>query len=184
METTMETTMGTARTFDATTWAKSFNETLVKLGYQPHDEGWLTGWFANAIMCGYDHAAPATDPAPAPAVVAPVAWIVSASESIPYPHIERLVDVGGYPSGTKLYAAAPPATDALDAQRYRWLRVNAATIMTNSEYDAFVEWLPEEKELDAAIDAAMRYPAPATREALSQSGPAAGDTPERHRGNS
>jgi len=46
----------TTRTFDARTWAKSFNETLVKLGYQPHDEGWLLGWFANAIMCGHDHA--------------------------------------------------------------------------------------------------------------------------------
>jgi hypothetical protein len=46
----------TVRTFDASTWAKSFNETLVKLGHQPHDEGWLQTWFANAIMCGYDHA--------------------------------------------------------------------------------------------------------------------------------
>lgn len=46
--------MKTMRTFDARTWARSFNETLVKLGYQPHDEGWLIGWFANAIMCGYD----------------------------------------------------------------------------------------------------------------------------------
>lgn len=44
----------TVRTFDARTWAKSFNETLVQLGHQPHDEGWLIGWFANAIMCGYD----------------------------------------------------------------------------------------------------------------------------------
>lgn len=46
----------TVRTFDARTWAKSFNETLVILGYQPHDEGWLIGWFANAIMMGYDEA--------------------------------------------------------------------------------------------------------------------------------
>lgn len=46
----------TVRTFDARTWAKSFNETLVALGYQPHDEGWLIGWFANSIMCGYDEA--------------------------------------------------------------------------------------------------------------------------------
>lgn len=46
----------TVRTFDARTWAKSFNETLVKLGYQPHDEGLLIGWFANAIMIGYDEA--------------------------------------------------------------------------------------------------------------------------------
>ena len=41
-------------TFDARTWAKGFNQTLVKRGYQPHDEGWLISWFANAIMKGYD----------------------------------------------------------------------------------------------------------------------------------
>lgn len=46
----------TVRTFDARTWAKSFNETLVALGYHPHDEGWLICWFANSIMCGYDEA--------------------------------------------------------------------------------------------------------------------------------
>jgi len=51
-----EGTPETTRTFDTQTWAKSFNETLVKLGYQPHDEGWMIGWFANAIMCGYNHA--------------------------------------------------------------------------------------------------------------------------------
>ena len=44
----------TERTFDAQTWARSFNETLVALGHPPHDEEWLIGWFANAIMCGYD----------------------------------------------------------------------------------------------------------------------------------
>ena len=36
----------------------------------------------------------------------PVAWVVTASESIPYPHIERLVDIGTIPAGTKLYAIA------------------------------------------------------------------------------
>ena len=51
-----------ALTFDARTWAKAFNETLVKLGYQPHDEGWLISWFANAIMKGYDeHASRQSD---------------------------------------------------------------------------------------------------------------------------
>lgn len=49
-------------TFDARTWAKGFNQTLVKLGYQPHDEGWLVSWFANAIMCGYDHHASKASP--------------------------------------------------------------------------------------------------------------------------
>lgn len=39
---------------DAHKWAKAFNCTLVELGYQPHDEGWLIGWFANPIMIGFD----------------------------------------------------------------------------------------------------------------------------------
>lgn len=34
---------------DAQKWAKGFNETAVKLGYSEMDEGWLIGWFANAI---------------------------------------------------------------------------------------------------------------------------------------
>lgn len=53
-------------TMEARVWAKKFNETLVEKGEQPWDEGWLIGWFANAIMAGYDHAqaalsAPAAD---------------------------------------------------------------------------------------------------------------------------
>lgn len=43
-------------TMDAAKWADAFNETLVKLGHQPHDSGWLIAWFANAIMAGYDTA--------------------------------------------------------------------------------------------------------------------------------
>ena len=42
--------------FDARRWAKEFNETLIKLGHQPHDRDFLIAWFANAIMAGYDNA--------------------------------------------------------------------------------------------------------------------------------
>ena len=42
--------------FDAADWAKSFRETAVKLGYSDMDEGWLIGWFANALMRGFDEA--------------------------------------------------------------------------------------------------------------------------------
>jgi hypothetical protein len=39
---------------DAMKWAQAFNQTAVKLGYSEMDEGWLVGWFANAIMHGHD----------------------------------------------------------------------------------------------------------------------------------
>lgn len=43
-------------TVDARVWAEKFNETLVAKGIQPFDSGFLVGWFANAIMAGYDTA--------------------------------------------------------------------------------------------------------------------------------
>lgn len=39
---------------DAVKWAAEFNRVAVSLGYPEMDEGWLIGWFANAIMRGYD----------------------------------------------------------------------------------------------------------------------------------
>lgn len=43
-------------TIDARVWADEFNKVLVSHGEQPIDPGFLIGWFANAIMAGYDHA--------------------------------------------------------------------------------------------------------------------------------
>jgi hypothetical protein len=40
--------------FDAQDWAEAFNETAMRLGYSHMDEGWLIGWFANALMRGFD----------------------------------------------------------------------------------------------------------------------------------
>jgi hypothetical protein len=34
---------------DGAQWAEEFNKTAVTLGYPEMDEGWLIGWFANAI---------------------------------------------------------------------------------------------------------------------------------------
>lgn len=39
---------------DAAKRAAAFNQTAVKLGYSEMDEGWLIGWFANAIMHSFD----------------------------------------------------------------------------------------------------------------------------------
>jgi hypothetical protein len=37
-------------TIDASVWASEFNRIAQKLGYSPMDEGWLIGWFANAML--------------------------------------------------------------------------------------------------------------------------------------
>ena len=60
--------------------------------------------------------------------------------------------------------------NAKDAERYRWLRTNAATIMQNNggEYDAFVEWLPEEIELSIPFQRRCTYP---VQDRLTSSGP-------------
>lgn len=39
---------------DAAKWAAAFKQTATKLGYSDMDEGWLIGWFANAMMAMYD----------------------------------------------------------------------------------------------------------------------------------
>lgn len=39
---------------DAREWAAEFRKTAIKLGYSDMDEGWLIGWFANAMMNQYD----------------------------------------------------------------------------------------------------------------------------------
>jgi hypothetical protein len=41
---------------DAAKWASSFRRMAVALGYSDMPEDWLVGWFANAIMSGYDTA--------------------------------------------------------------------------------------------------------------------------------
>jgi hypothetical protein len=47
---------------DGKLWADEFNRTAISLGYQSMDEGWLIGWFCNAIMAGYDTAQRRYDP--------------------------------------------------------------------------------------------------------------------------
>lgn len=34
---------------DASKWAAAFRQVALRLGYSDMDEGWLIGWFANAI---------------------------------------------------------------------------------------------------------------------------------------
>lgn len=43
-------------TMDANIWAHEFNRILVSNGEQPIDVDTMRAWFANAIMCGWDHA--------------------------------------------------------------------------------------------------------------------------------
>ncbi len=44
---------------DAAKWAAAFRQTAIKLGYSDMDEGWLIGWFANAIEVSGDYRRPA-----------------------------------------------------------------------------------------------------------------------------
>lgn len=37
---------------DAAKWAEEFRKIAINLGYSDMDEGWLIGWFANAIEAG------------------------------------------------------------------------------------------------------------------------------------
>ena len=46
------------KNMDGRVWAEEFCKIAIKKGFDPsdvEDQAWLTGWFANAIMCGYDH---------------------------------------------------------------------------------------------------------------------------------
>ena len=45
-----------SQSFDAMDWAKAFNQYLAAIGNPTLDERLLHGWFANAIMRGYDEA--------------------------------------------------------------------------------------------------------------------------------
>ena len=47
---------------DGKLWAEEFQKTALTLGYPEMDDGWLLGWFCNAIMAGYDHARRKYDP--------------------------------------------------------------------------------------------------------------------------
>lgn len=42
------------RSFDARDWAKAFIETVKAKPEIPTDEGTMIGWFANALMRGWD----------------------------------------------------------------------------------------------------------------------------------
>ncbi len=42
------------KTMEAKDWADGLNDVLVRHNEQPIDPGLLMGWFANAIMFGYD----------------------------------------------------------------------------------------------------------------------------------
>lgn len=51
--------------FDAADWAEAFCKIANEHGFrdakgQPVDEGWMIGWFANALMRGYDEHASRT----------------------------------------------------------------------------------------------------------------------------
>lgn len=44
------------RSFDARDWASEWLEVIKNYPGVPTDEGTMVGWFANALMCGFDEA--------------------------------------------------------------------------------------------------------------------------------
>lgn len=54
---TARTVVNLHSTMDASIWAKEFMKIFKDLYKIDIDEEWMHGWFANAIMCGYDHMA-------------------------------------------------------------------------------------------------------------------------------
>jgi len=58
---TKEDTIEFKKTMDARDWANHFNDVLVSHNEQPIDPEFITGWFANAIMFGYDEGRKADD---------------------------------------------------------------------------------------------------------------------------
>lgn len=63
-------------TIDARVWAKEWLLTIKSHPAIPHDEWTMIGWFANAIMAGYDEAQRRFDPKPrrCVATVKPTWW--------------------------------------------------------------------------------------------------------------
>jgi hypothetical protein len=59
---------------DGVKWAAEFRTTALRLGYSDMDEGWLIGWFCNAIMAGYDRA-PVSAPVAVRVDVPPHIWV-------------------------------------------------------------------------------------------------------------
>jgi hypothetical protein len=59
---TME--LGIRSEFNAQVWAREFVKVAAAYPSVPHDEDAMVGWFANAIMTGYDFARNQTAPVP------------------------------------------------------------------------------------------------------------------------
>lgn len=77
-----------SNSFDARDWARDFRATAKALGYCDMDEGWLIGWFANAIMRGWDEHAKQQPAEPMITEwerkrVTELAWLLRANERIP-----------------------------------------------------------------------------------------------------
>jgi hypothetical protein len=112
-------------TMDAQVWAREFNKTHKELHGFSHDEDWLIGWFANAIMAGYDTAqARASSPERAPnARMGECIGPKAKSE------IELLVE------------ASAPASSELERLREFQLKTEEAEARCCPEDVGFEEWI-------------------------------------------
>ena len=91
---------------DGALWADGFRKMALKLGYSDMDEGWLIGWFCNAVMAGYDHAQRRFDPALATREEAPA-------------EAGELKYFAAFMGESEALRAQPPARE--DAQPVAWV---------------------------------------------------------------
>ena len=72
-------------TFDGLVWAKEFCRIAGGKGIVI-DEDWMHGWFANAIMAGYDHAR--RESAPSPTAIEEVVRVILKQAATHFPHTD------------------------------------------------------------------------------------------------
>jgi len=149
---------------DASRWAREFMKVWNR-GVQM-DEGWMIGWFANAIMCGYDEAnrrsKSQSKPEPGGEVCQECGHAYDYVYSVPY-EIWARISPKPAPAGllcpvcalNKIAASSQNVGAEKDAARYRWLRDNFMYTQDDKTSTACI-YIPYGVELGAAIDAAMR----------------------------
>ncbi len=159
---------------DAQKWAQEFRKTAIQLGYSDMEEGWLVGWFANAIEHSSDTRRWRKEALPpsAPVRVEGVRRYLAARDAKPMhgtdPDVIHTIHTGTEweaelrVSDLRALAQQSAAVDEAtkrDADRYRWLR-NCTTddedlIIIRGEHGRHTDELLSLDALDAAIDSAL-----------------------------
>lgn len=127
---------------DGVKWATEFKRVAERLGHHSMDEGWLIGWFCNAIMAGYDDAERrncATAPDELTYAAADVlAWFDLCRPDLAGPRIHRLrYALAAHSSGNAnpLSAIEAPVSASIEALEAEVVRLRDAVIRLNQDLD-------------------------------------------------